>query len=60
MYEDLIPQYDSLVAEYKKIVSDGFCKAEFKYNEIEFYAHRFILCSLTVHRPFAERLVNSH
>ena len=39
MYEDLIPQYDSLVAEYKKIVSDGFCKAEFKYNEIEFSAH---------------------
>ena len=27
MYEDLILQYDSLVAEYKKIVSDGFCKA---------------------------------
>ena len=39
MYEDLIPQYDSLVAEYKKIVSDGFSKAEFKYNEIEFSAH---------------------
>ena len=40
MYEDLIPQYDSLVAEYKKIISDGFCKTEFiEYNEIEFSAH---------------------
>lgn len=40
MYEDLIPQYDSLVAEYKKIVSDRFSKADFiEYNEILFSAH---------------------
>ena len=40
MYEDLIPQYDSLVAEYKKIISDRFSKADFiEYNEILFSAH---------------------
>lgn len=40
MYEDLIPQYDSLVAEYKEIVADGFSKADFiEYNEILFSAH---------------------
>ena len=40
MYEDLIPQYDSLVAEYKKIVAKGFSKADFiEYNEILFSAH---------------------
>ena len=40
MYEELIPQYDSLVAEYKEIVADGFSKADFiEYNEILFSAH---------------------
>ncbi|MDN0052089.1 Fic family protein [Bacteroides caecigallinarum] len=40
MYEDLILQYDSLVAEYKKIISDRFSKADFiEYNEILFSAH---------------------
>lgn len=40
MYEDLIPQYDSLVAEYKEIVADGFSKVDFiEYNEILFSAH---------------------
>ena len=40
MYEDLILQYDSLVAEYKKIVAEGFSKADFiEYNEILFSAH---------------------
>ena len=40
MYEDLIPQYDSLVAEYNKIISDRFSKADFiEYNEILFSAH---------------------
>lgn len=40
MYEDLILQYDSLVAEYKKIISDRFNKADFiEYNEILFSAH---------------------
>lgn len=39
MYEELIPQYDSLVAEYKEIVADGFSKADFiEYNEILFSA----------------------
>lgn len=40
MYEELIPRYDSLVAEYKEIVADGFSKADFiEYNEILFSAH---------------------
>ena len=40
MYEELIPQYDSLVAEYKEIVADRFSKADFiEYNEILFSAH---------------------
>lgn len=40
MYEELTPQYDSLVAEYKKIVAEGFSKADFiEYNEILFSAH---------------------
>ena len=41
MYEELIPQYDSLVAEYKEIVADRFSKADFiEYNEILFSSHR--------------------
>ena len=40
MYEELIPRYDLLVAEYKKIISDRFSKADFiEYNEILFSAH---------------------
>ena len=40
MYEELIPQYDSLVAEYKEIVVDRFSKVDFiEYNEILFSAH---------------------
>lgn len=40
MYEEFIPQYDSLVAEYKEIVADRFSKADFiEYNEILFSAH---------------------
>ena len=40
MYEELIPRYDSLVAEYKEIVADGFSKSDFmEYNEILFSAH---------------------
>lgn len=40
MYEELIPQYDSLVTEYKEIVADRFSKADFiEYNEILFSAH---------------------
>lgn len=40
MYEELIPQYDSLVAEYKEIVADRFSKADFiEYNEILFSAY---------------------
>ena len=36
----LITKYDELVSQYKKIVSDKFCKQDFiEYNEILFSAH---------------------
>ena len=35
MFEDQIRKYDNLVSQYKKIVSDKFCKQDFiEYNEI--------------------------
>jgi hypothetical protein len=40
MFEDQIRKYDNLVSQYKKIVSDKFCKQDFiEYNEILFSAH---------------------
>lgn len=40
MFEDQIRKYDNLVSQYKKIVSDNFCKQDFiEYNEILFSAH---------------------
>ena len=40
MFEDQIRKYDTLVSQYKKIVSDKFCKQEFiEYNEILFSAY---------------------
>lgn len=37
MFEDQIRKYDNLVSQYKKIVSDKFCKQDFiEYNEILF------------------------